>query len=295
MANKFSPKRPSSARTFVTASLSKHSVQMLLFGLCIGATIELLFNSVPECDPGSVVISQQEILVPDNVPDIALMPKPASPQHLPENNPISLDDIKIQTGTALNGSTPAPLVVHLNNLTTEPVFQRPRYMSTELGLRKKLIVGIVLSDADSIEGLLRINQTLTHFVDKVIIFINGTDPVLVNQLKAYDLPGVIAMTLSKTTLRAVQNESQMDQRRLVYNYVALKGIKYFADTFVDNYDYFFIALDQYYVHGKLLVDTLRKISVTEKIMLWGNPRPDGVNLSCMLGTNEYVICHETLN
>ena len=49
---------------------------------------------------------------------------------------------------------------------------RPRYASTELGIKEKLFIG-VLTSRDTIDSLgVAVNKTLTHYVPKLVFFMD---------------------------------------------------------------------------------------------------------------------------
>ena len=283
------------SRSSASASFSNSTVQMLLIGLCLGVTFGFAFIPIFEgsnCDnsftgpAGAVLYSKQEILLPGPPENIPLLPMTNEAE--PQQQSILASSIK--NGVAVNdnnsktantNTNPEDAAIADKKKPETPAFHRPRFVSTELGLRKKVIVGIVLSDSSSIDNLLLINQTLAQYVDKTIFFINGSNTELVTQLKVQKLPGAIPIPTSKELMKDIGNQTTEDRNRILYNYIALKGIKYIGDKFRDSYDYFFLTLDLYYVHGRALVESLKKISVKNEI-IWGNPGI-GENASCILG------------
>nr|XP_023018650.1 chondroitin sulfate synthase 2 [Leptinotarsa decemlineata] len=122
---------------------------------------------------------------------------------------------------------------------------RPRYYSTELEMREKLLVGIFTSEEKINTQAVHINKTIGHLVDKIKFFITAQ-----YKLKTkFNLTGVVGFT---------------DAR---YKYRPFQVMKYIGDMFGQDYDYYFFANDYTFINGYKLKDVIRKISVSMDVYL----------------------------
>ncbi|XP_075156017.1 chondroitin polymerizing factor [Haematobia irritans] len=116
---------------------------------------------------------------------------------------------------------------------------RPRYYSSELGIREKIFIG-VMTTQDNINTLATaINRTTAHLVNKIKFFINA-DNVKTN----YKLKNIVGFTDTRENLRPFH------------------VIKYIADNYLDDYDYFLIIQDNVYVDARKLKAMLYHMSIT---------------------------------
>ncbi|ENN71665.1 hypothetical protein HUJ04_000942 [Dendroctonus ponderosae] len=124
-------------------------------------------------------------------------------------------------------------------------FVRPRYYSTELGIREKLFVGIFTSENKVNSHAVHINKTIGHIVDKIKFFITAQ-----YKLKTkFNLTGLVGFTDARSKYRPFQ------------------VIKYVADTFSMDYDYYFFANDYTFINVHRLQDVVDKISVSMDVYL----------------------------
>lgn len=127
---------------------------------------------------------------------------------------------------------------------------RPRYYSTELGIREKLFVGILASQA-SVNGLaVAVNKTVTHWVDKTIFFVDAAGGHKLN-VSLMKIPGIVAFTDSRSMLKPFHM------------------VKYIADNYLDEYEFFMLIKDSTYLHTDKLMDLVKQISVTEDVYASG--------------------------
>ncbi|XP_055617714.1 chondroitin sulfate synthase 2 [Toxorhynchites rutilus septentrionalis] len=116
---------------------------------------------------------------------------------------------------------------------------RPRYYYTELGIREKLFVG-VLTTQENIDSLATaINRTSAHLVNKIKFFINA-DNVKAN----FKLKNIVGFTDTRENLRPFH------------------VLKYIADNYLDDYDYFLLVTDTGYINARLLKELLSHISIS---------------------------------
>lgn len=120
---------------------------------------------------------------------------------------------------------------------------RPRYYSTELGIREKLFIGVITSQQYLYSRDTAINKTVAHIVDKIRYFISipeGTKPNVT-------LPGIVGFTDTRTILKPFHT------------------MKYIIDNYLENYDYYFLIKDISYINVKKLVEFVNKISVSQNV------------------------------
>lgn len=116
---------------------------------------------------------------------------------------------------------------------------RPRYYSSELGIREKLFVGVMTSQ-ENIDGLATaFNKTSAHLVNKIKFFINADD-VKSN----FRLKNIVGFTDTRENLKPFH------------------VLKYIADNYLDDYDYFLILSDKSYLDARKLKEKLYHISIS---------------------------------
>lgn len=126
-------------------------------------------------------------------------------------------------------------------------FIRPRYYSSELGIREKLFVGC-LSEQDHIETLATaFNRTSAHLVNKIKFFINAD-----NVKSTFKLKNIVGFTDTRENLRPFH------------------VLKYIADNYLDDFDYFLLVPDTTYLDSRALRQKVAKISISFDIYL-GTP------------------------
>ncbi|CAK9814853.1 Chondroitin sulfate synthase 2 [Anthophora plagiata] len=120
---------------------------------------------------------------------------------------------------------------------------RPRYYSTELGIREKLFIGVITNQQFLYSRDIAINKTVAHIVDKVRYFISipeGTKPNVT-------LPGIVGFTDTRSILKPFHT------------------MKYIIDNYLENYNYYFFIKDVSYINVKKLVKFVTKISVSQNV------------------------------
>lgn len=129
---------------------------------------------------------------------------------------------------------------------------RPRYYSSELGIREKLFVGVI-SSQDRVDTLATaFNRTSTHLVDKIKFFINA-DNVRTN----FRLKNIVGFTDTRENLRPFH------------------VLKYIADNYLNDYDYFLLTTDNVYVNARRLVETLTHLSIAFDVYMGRSVDADG--------------------
>ncbi|XP_035779035.1 chondroitin sulfate synthase 2-like [Anopheles albimanus] len=124
---------------------------------------------------------------------------------------------------------------------------RPRYYYTELGIREKLFLG-VLTTTENIDSLATaINRTAAHLVNKIKFFIHAE-----NMKSYFQLKNIVGFTDTRENLRPFHM------------------IKFLADNYLDEYDYFLLVTDTTYVNARTLRNQLEHLSVTMDVYM-GRP------------------------
>lgn len=121
---------------------------------------------------------------------------------------------------------------------------RPRYYSSELGIREKLFVGVMSSQENIPSLATAFNKTAAHLVNKIKFFINAD-----NVKSNFKLKNIVGFTDTREHLRPF----------LI--------LKYIGDNYLDDYDYFFLITDTGYFNARLLLEKLNHISISFDIYL----------------------------
>lgn len=116
---------------------------------------------------------------------------------------------------------------------------RPRYYSSELGIKEKLFVGVMTSQENIDTLATSFNKTSGHIVNKIKYFINA-DNVKTN----FKLKNIVGFTDTRENLKPFH------------------VLKYIADNYLDDYDYFLITLDTTYLDARKLRQILSHISIS---------------------------------
>ncbi|XP_072746635.1 chondroitin sulfate synthase 2 [Anoplolepis gracilipes] len=136
-------------------------------------------------------------------------------------------------------------------------FVRPRYYSTELGIREKIFVGIITSREHLHSRDVALNKTIAHIVDKIRYFISipeGTKPNV-------SFPGIVGFTDTRSILKPFH------------------ALKYIIDNYLESYDYYFLIKDVSYVNARGLVEFVNKISVSQNVHIGAQSE---INTYCSL-------------
>lgn len=117
---------------------------------------------------------------------------------------------------------------------------RPRYYSSELGIREKLFVGVMTNQENINTLATAFNRTTAHLVDKIKFFINAADNVRSN----FQLKNIVGFTDARDHLKPFH------------------VLKYIADNYLDDYDFFLLTTDTAYVNVRQLIQQLNHISIS---------------------------------
>lgn len=229
----------------------------LLVGLCVGISISLFFSSASVRGNGcqredASALTASNAAYNGNGMDLPIQANDA-------NNKIyqDVEDDSSDYEPRIN------LAGKPHSAKKEPrTFVRPRYYSTELGIREKIFVA-VLSSIKQIPSLgLAINATLSHHVNRLAFFVEVSPT---DKLDIKTLP-VVGFKDSQQGL------------------LTLHTLKYLSDKLAQGYNYFFIVKDSTFVNGRILKKLMDHVSVNEDVYMGvvGN-EPTSNPTVCALG------------
>ena len=136
---------------------------------------------------------------------------------------------------------------------------RPRYYATELGIREKLLVAVI-SGKDTVNSYgISLNRTLSHYVDKLIFFIDGIG----TKKLGLNIPIV----------------GFKDEKPLIK---VFRILSYLNENYLNEFDYFFLVTDRTYVHGRRLVKMVQRLSISQAVHM-GHLLDHPGALYCSLG------------
>lgn len=141
---------------------------------------------------------------------------------------------------------------------------RPRYYSTELGIREKLFVGILANEASEDGLAVAVNKTVTHWVDKTIFFVDAAGGHKLN-VSLMKIPGIVGFTDSRSILKPFHM------------------VKYIIDNYLDEFEFFMLIKDSTYLNAAKLMNLVKQVSVIEDVYASGTVV--GTNY-CSLGNSE---------
>ncbi|KAI8433014.1 hypothetical protein MSG28_013884 [Choristoneura fumiferana] len=135
--------------------------------------------------------------------------------------------------------------------------QRPRYYSTELGMRAPLLAGVLAAAAGPRAAALNTTARLLHPALKFFITAGS------RQQASGGLANVVGFT---------------DTREMLKPFHALK---YLADNFLDEYDFFFLVSDATYINARRLTELVSRLSVSQDVYM--GTRAEDDSHYCSLG------------
>lgn len=131
---------------------------------------------------------------------------------------------------------------------------RPRYYSSELGIREKLFIGVMTTQENIDTLATAFNRTTAHLVNKIKFFINAADNVKSN----FKLKNIVGFTDTREHLKPFH------------------VLKYLADNYLDEFDFFLLASDSSYVNVNRLLDKLYHISISFDVYIGSSVRRDDI-------------------
>uniref|UniRef100_A0A2A4J776 Hexosyltransferase n=1 Tax=Heliothis virescens TaxID=7102 RepID=A0A2A4J776_HELVI len=122
--------------------------------------------------------------------------------------------------------------------------QRPRYYSTELGMRGSLLTGVLSSEEALKSQIAALNRTTARLQPALKFFITASAMSSVP-----GLANVVGFT---------------DTREMLKPFHALK---YLADNYLEEYDFFFLVSDTAFVNARRLTELVSQLSVSQDIYM----------------------------
>ena len=131
---------------------------------------------------------------------------------------------------------------------------RPRYYTSELGIREKLFIGVLTTQENINTLATAFNRTAAHLADKIKFFINAAENVKTN----FKLKNIVGFTDTREQLKPFHI------------------LKYIADNYLDDYDFFLLTSDSSYVNVRRLMDLLYRISISFDVYAGNVRQPDDI-------------------
>ena len=179
----------------------------LMTGLIVGFAFSLLFMPFFDCDSNNSLKVQND----DRIQGL---------------NNQELDDFEPRIN--LQGKPKKP-----QKATNKLI--RPRYAATELGIREKLFIGVLVNNQNKFTSLSTLlNQTLSPYANKLIFFVNNlnNDDKQSNNIMVPQGLSVINFNDNHEILKPFNT------------------IKYILDNHINNYDWFVLVGDTTFVRGE---------------------------------------------
>lgn len=210
---------------------SLHSFLPVLVGMCMGIALNMMvapfFDEM--CDPSKATNPQNVIELHQRNNNVRIK-KETVDNHKKAESSFKLDPTVQQT-------------VNMPGIGNPKKFVRPRFASTELGIREKLFVAVLTSPNTINSFGLAVNKTLSHYVTKTIFFTatkTGMPP-----------PGMPVVGF-------------MQQHA---TYLPIHVLKYIRDHYANSFDYYMFITDRTYVRAEKIFELVSHISVSQDIYL----------------------------
>ena len=137
---------------------------------------------------------------------------------------------------------------------------RPRFISTELGIREKLFTGII-STQNTIDSLgVAINKTLASHLQKIIFYTDKPDEGNSDEFSNIDKIKV----LEQKSMTIISNEENTQVGQL------FQSLLHMYNNYQDIYDWFFIMYDHTYASPDRITQIVNHMSIT-RLLYMGVP------------------------
>ena len=213
-------------RRFISRS---RPVIPIIIGICVGITLSLLCSPLLDSNCGL-----------DSFVHVGSSRK--------TNAFYGMDD----KGNPLNDDDFEPVLMTANNPPIKQSIERHRlvrmrYISSELGIREKLFVGVVVSrgDIDLESTTVGINKTINHYVSKLVFFTKenvntGPTPIGLN---------VVRITGDTTVTRMFETWKRI------------------YEDYGNDYDWFLLIQDDTYLFGERIMDFVGQMSIGRDVYM----------------------------
>lgn len=204
-------------------------------GVCLGISLSIIF--APFIDESCHDSINIEPMQPNLI-------KARKTNSVNEPQEVRLD-VKVKSENELDVPPAPPLKKVKRGPGGKPI--RPRYASTELGIREKLFVAVITSKGTVDTAGASLNRTLAHYVTKITFFMEakGTVP-----------PGMGVVSFSDKSPHLLP----------------LHILKYISDHYAQVFDYYLFVSDLTYLRGEKVFDFVSGISVSRDVHI-GAPNP----------------------
>lgn len=145
---------------------------------------------------------------------------------------------------------------------------RPRYYSSELGIREKLFVGVMTSQQHIDTLATSFNRTVAHLVNKIKFFINADNVIKSN----FVLKNIVGFTDTRENLRPFHI------------------LKYIADNYLNDFDYFLLITDQNYMDARRLMEKLYHISISFDVYMGRPIEPNELHSDDQISLSDRDYC-----
>jgi len=200
----------------------------VILGLCLGITIHMMFAPFLE----------------DGCELAAVMDSGTSTGKATGNNEKEFRNSVAEPG---NDDFEARIIKPLPNISVvdrnavRPKVARPRYISTELGIKEKLFVA-VLTNANSVDKLgVAVDKTVTGHVTKTIFFTS-------------EKPKVIPTGMPMVAFEDKQHEM-----------LPINVLRYIKQHFAESYDFYLFMTDRTYLRADKFLKMVEHVSVKEDV------------------------------
>ena len=160
----------------------------------------------------------------------------------------SLNENKNDIDEATGNSTPPPQIPATdaimplqNNGGDGKKFVRPRFASTELGIREKLFIAVLTTPSTFNSYALAVNKTSAHYVTKMMYFTTSK-------------PNNPSAGMSVITF------PDKDSRNL-----PIHVLKYIAEHYATTFDYYMFITDRTYIRAEKIYELVSHISISQDV------------------------------
>lgn len=215
----------------------------VVVGLCLGITVSIIYAPFIEEGCANPPLNQH----------ISDMETRDSPPVNPEHQDNSMSEGNFEPRLKLQAK---PMLQEKIKAKPKKLV-RPRYISTELGIREKILVA-VLSAKDTIDSFgVAMNKTLSQYVTKTIFFLSN---------RGDSFPSGMSI------VSFANKHPQL---------LPIHVLKYVAEHYLNTYDYYMFVSDRAYLRGEKIFDLVSHISISEEIHL-GAQLNEADDKHCML-------------
>lgn len=236
----------------------------VLIGICMGVALNMMVAPFLDelCDPieSKNTESLLNLRETNMVKDQAVQNIASNGDSKPNSDSIKKEP-NDQEGDAYGGND---FYIHEPKIIREDMnngkkFVRPRFASTELGIREKLFVG-VLSTPNTVNSFgMALNKTFAHYVTKTQFFTNGKTGLPLPGMQIIGFPDQDAKMLP------------------------LHVLKYVKEHYQNTFDYYLFITDRTYIRGEKLFELVSHISVSEEVHMGTSLSKDEPGLCSLEG------------